>query len=589
MRAPGTLLPLYRHREPELSRLSLTLRERASMTVEIRLEIKGHPPREYQLDRPEFVIGCHPFNEVVVEHLSARHGRFSLKDGRLRYEDLGSRRGSRRVREDNAKRLRACGCELNPGDRLLLGAGVELTVIGFDSTPKEPALLQIQLTAKTPTALLDLLPESARASVIDATHSLPLAKNITGASALLQTLVGLLCPSANIFLVIPQGAADFQDRVLHCSACPLGDASPPPDDVLQSPEPEMLREHLTQHHILIARPSGGSAIDLLAPIGCEKSLTAYLRVQLLATPGEAVLRQLAALLRFLQPPLLALVRLDEQERRLAQLAEENRYFRTRSRRHYFFKSLVYESESMAALQAQINAKRTQADPVLILGEAGSGKQLIARALHHLGERADGMFITQNCGKLNQDALDLELFGSGGVDDHARIGLCEVADGGTLFLDEVDRLSLPLQAKLIRMINEQEIRRLGERAARPVAVRLIASTHRDIHALVATGLFRRDLFSILWRSPLHVPPLLERTSDILPLAQHFLETFNKRYGLSVEGFDEDASAHLIGYSWPGNVRELQVVMETAVMKARQGNVKMLHLDLNDSGHDEENAR
>jgi len=195
-------------------------------------------------------------------------------------------------------------------------------------------------------------------------------------------------------------------------------------------------------------------------------------------------------------------------------------------------------------------------PVVVLGETGTGKEVVARVLHANSPRAGKPFVAVNVAALPADLLESELFGHGkgaftGATS-ARRGLFEEADGGTLFLDEIGEMPLALQAKLLRALQDGEVRRVGENRSFAVDVRILCATHRDPAERVRQGLFREDLYFRLKVLTLKVPPLRARREDILPLAEQFLQDEKPRR----RGFREDAKAKLLGYSWPGNVRELQ---------------------------------
>jgi DNA-binding NtrC family response regulator len=215
--------------------------------------------------------------------------------------------------------------------------------------------------------------------------------------------------------------------------------------------------------------------------------------------------------------------------------------------------------------------------VLITGESGSGKERVARLLHEESTRAAGPFIAVNCGAITETLLESELFGhargafTGAT--HDRPGLFESANGGTLLLDEVGEVSPGMQVKLLRAIQEREVRRVGENKNRKVDVRIIAATNRDLALGVAGGAFRQDLYYRLKVVELHVPPLRERRDDILPLARVLLAGSALRMKRKISGFTPSTADQLIRYTWPGNVRELENAMERAVALAAGGRVEL----------------
>ncbi|HXG16462.1 MAG TPA: sigma-54 dependent transcriptional regulator [Calidithermus sp.] len=219
--------------------------------------------------------------------------------------------------------------------------------------------------------------------------------------------------------------------------------------------------------------------------------------------------------------------------------------------------------------------------VLLLGETGTGKEVFARLLHEHGPRRGRRFVAQNCGALPESLLESELFGhvrgafTGAVAE--RRGLFEEADGGTIFLDEVGEMSPAMQLRLLRVLQEGEIRRLGASQPRKVDVRVIAATNVELEAEVEAGRFRRDLYYRLSVFPIRLPPLRERAEDIPALAEHFLRLYRQRARRVVSGFTPEALAALRAYPFPGNVRELENEIERAVMLADPGQpVGVLHL-------------
>jgi two-component system response regulator HydG len=205
--------------------------------------------------------------------------------------------------------------------------------------------------------------------------------------------------------------------------------------------------------------------------------------------------------------------------------------------------------------------------VLIRGESGTGKEVVARAIHQEGARKKQPFVAINCSAIPENLLESELFGhakgafTGAVDK--KLGLFEEADGGTLFLDEIGDLNGGLQAKLLRVLQERKIKRIGENVFRSVDVRILAATHKNLAVEVEEKRFREDLFFRLNVIPINIPPLRDRKEDILPLAEHFLKRFSVQNNASLEGFTP-AAQHLLRQAWRGNVRELENAIERAVV-------------------------
>jgi two-component system response regulator HydG len=209
--------------------------------------------------------------------------------------------------------------------------------------------------------------------------------------------------------------------------------------------------------------------------------------------------------------------------------------------------------------------------VLVTGEGGTGKELVAHALHALGHRRDRPFIAINCAAMPEGVLESELFGrtNGAAADatNDRPGLFSRAEGGTLFLDEIGDLPLTLQPKLLGVLQERIVRPVGGRSGVPIDVRVIAATNRDLESAIEDGRFREDLYYRINVVHINLPPLRSRAGDVLPLAQHFLRQFASRAVKNILGFSPAAAEKLVAYAWPGNVRELQNCIERSVALAR----------------------
>jgi two-component system, NtrC family, response regulator HydG len=244
--------------------------------------------------------------------------------------------------------------------------------------------------------------------------------------------------------------------------------------------------------------------------------------------------------------------------------------------------MVGVSAKMRDVAALVRKFAPSPATALLLGETGTGKERIARAMHLLSPRAESRFVAVNCAAIPSELLESELFGcvrgafTGASRDRA--GLFEEAAGGTLFLDEIGEMPPALQAKLTRVVEERTIRRLGESRERPVDARIVAATHRDLEGMAAAGAFREDLWYRLNVATIRVPPLRERPEDIELLALRFLQEFAAREGGTAVGFTPLAMSTVISYSWPGNVRQLRAVMERASLLASGQRVDVGHLPL-----------
>jgi DNA-binding NtrC family response regulator len=252
--------------------------------------------------------------------------------------------------------------------------------------------------------------------------------------------------------------------------------------------------------------------------------------------------------------------------RLLDVDQENRVLRETLRTRPGFADLIGVSVKMQRVYRLIERVSQHAYPVLILGESGTGKELVARSVHYSGVRRNKPFIPVDCSSLVPTLIEAELFGcvkgafTGAL--HAKQGLMEIADGGTLFLDEIGDLPFDMQAKLLRALQEKEVRPVGSTDRIPLSARIIAATNRDLDASVRAGTFRQDLFFRLNVVQIKIPPLRERKTDIPILVNSFLEKFSEANG-RMRTISEDAIARMMAYDWPGNVRELENAIERGI--------------------------
>jgi len=264
--------------------------------------------------------------------------------------------------------------------------------------------------------------------------------------------------------------------------------------------------------------------------------------------------------------ILTLRKAQERER----LKLENQSLRRELLGEMAFAEIIARSQKMKGIFRTIAKVADYKSTVLITGESGTGKELVARALHFNGVRAKGPFVAVNCGAIPETLLESELFGfvRGAFTDATRDkkGLFEEANGGTLFLDEVGELTPGLQVKLLRVLQEDEVRRLGDSQPTKIDVRVVAATVRDLTEAMRTGAFREDLFYRLNVLTVALPPLRERREDIALLVAHFIDEFNKKLGAKVKAVTPEAQRVLLEYPWPGNVRELENAIERAMVLA-----------------------
>lgn len=255
----------------------------------------------------------------------------------------------------------------------------------------------------------------------------------------------------------------------------------------------------------------------------------------------------------------------------SRLREENRLLRESLGKHFDKQNLIGRSRAMVSLLETVAQVAPSEATVLITGESGTGKEMIAGAIHFNSPRKDGPFVKINCAAITETLLESELFGheKGAFTgaDRRKEGKFRQADGGTLFLDEVSEMSLAMQVKLLRVLQEREVTRVGGSDVIKVDVRVLAATNRDLIAEIRSGRFREDLYYRLNVVTLHVPPLRERREDIPLLAQHFLEVFSAKNRKAIKGFTPQAMDRLLRHDWPGNIRELMNTIERAIVLAR----------------------
>ncbi|MGH7475360.1 MAG: sigma-54-dependent transcriptional regulator [Longimicrobiales bacterium] len=250
------------------------------------------------------------------------------------------------------------------------------------------------------------------------------------------------------------------------------------------------------------------------------------------------------------------------------LRREVRRLRTEVRAERRYGEVIAKSPAMVNAVEIATKVARHTSPVLITGESGTGKELVARLIHAESERRDAAFVAINCGAIPENLLESELFGHArgaftGA-DREKPGLFEESSGGTLFLDEIGEMPTTLQVKLLRVLQEGEIRRLGENRNRAVDVRIISATNKDLQEEIRGGGFRSDLYYRVAVVPIHLAPLRQRQEEIPLFARHFVQSFNDKLGLEIDGIDSEAMRLMLEYRWPGNVRELENTIERAMV-------------------------
>jgi len=313
----------------------------------------------------------------------------------------------------------------------------------------------------------------------------------------------------------------------------------------------------------------GTGMDVL-----EEALSRYPQIRAVVVTGfggvaEAVTAIKRGAVDFLIKPfqLAQLARVLEASIDQVRLREENAELRAQLRDRFRFDSIIGRHSTMRRLFATLEQVAPTNSTVLLVGETGTGKELIARTIHHNSARGDHKFVAFNAAAIPESLAEAELFGhgkgafTGAV--NARVGRFELADGGTLFIDEVASMSLPLQAKLLRALQEREVERLGESKTTKVDIRVVAATNADLKQLVKEGSFREDLFYRLNVIPIRLPPLRARREDIPLLAQYFVNRSCEENRIPNKPMSQDALKILMAYDWPGNIRQLENAVEHAV--------------------------
>jgi len=274
--------------------------------------------------------------------------------------------------------------------------------------------------------------------------------------------------------------------------------------------------------------------------------------------------------------ILTLRKAEERER----LRRENLFLKKEVQKEYSFENIISKNERMRQLFDTIRKVAKYKSTILIEGESGTGKELVAKAIHFNSDRADNPFVPVNCGAIPENLLESELFGhtKGSFTNAVRTkkGLFEEADGGTMFLDEIGELPLQLQVKLLRVLQDGEMRRIGDSRPIKIDVRIIAATIKDLDREVREGKFRDDLFYRLNVLPMKIPPLKERKEDVPLLVDHFINKYSRELNKPIEGITPDALNCLMNYGWNGNVRELENVIERAIVLTESSQIQVENL-------------
>lgn len=318
------------------------------------------------------------------------------------------------------------------------------------------------------------------------------------------------------------------------------------------------------------RMPGAGGMDLLRHIREDHQETTVIIITAFGSVETAVAAMKAGAYDYVTKPIdyEALVLVVHRAMERQNLLEEVRNLRAALDERYGFESIVGRSKALLRVLEMASRVAQRDSTVLIRGETGTGKELLARAIHHNSRRKAGPFVTINCGAIPKELMESELFGftrgSFTGAQTAKPGKIEMADGGTIFFDEIGELPVEMQVKLLRLLQQGEIEKIGATGSSKVDVRVIAATHRNLQAMIEDGVFREDLYYRLAVVPLELPPLRERVEDLPELAQHLFRKVKARHGLPQLRMSASLMPYFSNYRWPGNVRELENVMERMVV-------------------------
>ena len=564
----------------------------------LRLTIIAGGPRlegfVYEADRDVVGVGRAKDNALTLDSptVSGHHARFVVGADRVLVEELESAFGTRVVRDGSRREVSALEpIALETGDVVEFGeasdAGarleVEIAEVPAGGVVEVRPLETLSGVTQSPEQNARLLSELLRAQ-----QSIAESRNLEGALAsVADAALGLVKRATHATILLQDGERAGLDAYVPVltrvrEADRSADA-PRPVPVTRGVVRKVLRDRAAVLAADISSDtvasksllSSGIRSTIGVPLWRGKDIIGVLQVDnrdaasMFRPLDVEVLGALAANASLAVSNARLIQRLGAAEERLAR---ENAFLRGRERERHP-PSLVGDNAAMHALLDQIDRVAATKATVLIEGETGVGKERVAALLHERSERADALFVVQNCAAIPENLLESELFGhrrgafTGAEKD--KKGLFEVADGGTLFLDEIGELPIMLQPKLLRALQEGEVRRIGDSATRKVDVRVVAATNRDLEHEAGAGRFREDLYYRLSVFPLTVPPLRDRKSDIPLLAGHFLERYTRELGKAVTGFSQPAMELLLSHDWPGNVRELENEVQRLVIQADAG--------------------
>jgi len=558
-----------------------------------------------------FLVGREASSAIRLteDYVSSCHGEFVFFRSHLYFRDLRSTNGAILVR-DGLRRpideVHGLAVQLRDEDRILIGAevgGTRLRVELFEEAKEASSAAPAAEDGLTILAVSDLENvhelEGRVAADPELAGRLFQASQLMGASLELREVCRLAC--AAIFDLLPAGThvtvlLDQQPMSLAEDDTPVRRGDLVPFVSVDREGNQVAGEQPSRHvvsHVLTRRAAllicDTAAIDPSQSI-LRKKIRSVIGVPLAVGPrvvgivqvdsrmgeGQFTARDVEALAVLARQMALAIdnARLFQRLKTAeARATGENRFLKEKEERQ--FKDIIGESAAMRRVLDLVERVRDTRATILVTGETGTGKELVARAIHYRSNRRDKLFVAQNCSALPIDLLESELFGHRkgaftGADSDKK-GLFEMASGGTIFLDEIGETTPVLQAKLLRVLQENEIRPVGATYPRKIDARVVAATNRNLEEEVERGVFREDLFYRLNVFPIHLPPLRERGEDIPLLAEHFLQKFTREFMRPTVHFAPEATLLLQTYPWPGNIRELENEVQRLVIYGVPGDL------------------
>ncbi len=570
--------------------------------AQVAIEVLGGVAsgRVFRSDADVIRIGRHASSDVGIADplVAAHHARLLVGDEQVVVEDLESngtvvlRAGQRLELETGSKRL-----TLLDGDELELGGpndgGARLR-LHFAPDRETGQVVAVKPVAELSGEQLKLAEAPRLRALLGVLRQIGSAEELPAvAEAVAEAALALVARATHAAVMLRDDSVKSGETVTH-GLMPLAlrvrdarGAAATPETPFAVPRSILRKVMREQAAVLVADAPGEdmSSESLLGasiystmgiPLWRGSEVLGVLQVDSRGAPalfGSADVDALGVLaahasLAIGKARLIRALSAKEQE-----LKKENSFLKRRERAELPDLEVIGQSRVMADLLRQLEKVVDTRVSVLIHGETGTGKERIASILHYRSKRRDKLFVAQNCAAFAENLLESELFGhrrgafTGANED--KKGLFEVADGGTLFLDEIGEMPLGLQAKLLRALQEGEVRPLGGTSSRQVDVRIVAATNRDLDAEVLAGRFREDLYYRLGVFPVRVPPLRERRDDVPLLARYFLQRYTAEFGKAIDGFSDEALAVLSAHDWPGNVRELENEVQRVVIQADPG--------------------